>query len=264
MIKIVEDTRQELLNKSKGAKATKAYGTNRYARKNMQHIYDSLNSFNKIDMNALYHANLLSFLLPIHGETDNYSVEFLFEGICDDIKREIKRNNNVLEYKCVYRALINAINNRDIYIACSCPDWKYRFAYQSTKDGYNGGRPELRPAKITNPDNDLGIGCKHVMAALDHLEWAIKLATTIYNYIIYMEEHYSAKFQTIMFPKLFDISWEEYSGSNELDVTGDTDLANTMDNPEDEEEIDKATTYGGTRYTPNSDDIEYAHEGDEE
>jgi hypothetical protein len=102
------------------------------------------------------------------------------------------------------------------------------------------------------------------MAALDHLEWAIKLATTIYNYIIYMEEHYSAKFKTIMFPKLFVISWEEYSGSNELDVTGDTDLANTMDNPEDEEEIDKATTYGGTRYTPNSDDIEYAHEGDEE
>ena len=40
----------------------------------------------------------MSFILPVHGETDNYSVEFLFEGITDDIKREIERNNGVLEY----------------------------------------------------------------------------------------------------------------------------------------------------------------------
>lgn len=255
-----EETRKQLLDKSKDAKATKAYGTNRYERRNVQHVYNSLNSFNKIDMNALYHSNLLSFLLPVHGETDNYSVEFLFEGVCDDIKREIKRNDNKLEYKCVYRALINAINSQDIYIACTCPDWKYRFAYHSTKGGYNGGRPELRPAKITNPDNNLGIGCKHVMAALDHLEWAIKLATTIYNYIIYMEENYPAKFQSVMFPALYDISWEEYNGTDAREISGDKDLANAMDDEEAAAEVDTANTYGGTKYSPTSSDIEYAHE----
>ena len=260
MNRLDEDTRRQLIDKSKDAKVTKAYGTNRYVRRNMQHIYNSLASFNKIDMNALYHANLLSFILPVHGETDNYSVEFLFEGVCDNIKREIKRNNNKLEYKCVYRALINAINSQDIYIACTCPDWKYRFAYHSTKGGYNGGSPELRPAKITNPNNDLGIGCKHVMAALDHLEWAIKLATTIYNYIIYMEDNYTAKFETIMFPKLFDISWEEYTGSKEQAVSAERDVANAMDSEEGEKEIDTANVYGSSKYSPTKSDMDYAHE----
>ena len=119
---IIEDTRRQLLDKSKGAKPTKAYGTNRYGRRNVQRVYDSLSSFNKVDMNAMYHADMLSFLIPIHGETDNYSVEVLFEGICGNIKKEIKRNGNKLEYKCVYRALVNAINSQDIYVACTCPD----------------------------------------------------------------------------------------------------------------------------------------------
>ena len=119
---LTEATRRELIDKSKSADVVKKYGTTRYERRNLQHIYNSLNAFNKIDMNALFKANLLSFYIPVHGETDNYTVEVLFEGICDDIKHEIKRNENKLEYKCVYRALINAINRQDIYVACTCAD----------------------------------------------------------------------------------------------------------------------------------------------
>lgn len=264
MDRIDEATRRELIDKSKNAKPTKAYGTNRYGRRNVQRIYNSLSSFNKIDMNALYHADLLSFIIPIHGETDNYDVEVLFEGVCEDIKKEIKRNNNKIEYKCVYRALINAINRQDIYVACTCPDWHYRFAYHSTKDGYNGGRPELRPAKITNPNNDLGIGCKHVMAALENLDWALKLASTIFNYIIYMEDNYKGKFQTIMFPKLFDISWEDYEKTQEVEISADRDVANAMDDEEGEAEVDAANVYGSSRYTPKRSDVEYAHDEREE
>ena len=244
IMNITEATRKELLDNSKNVAPVKSYGTTRYERRNLQHIYNTLQAFNKVDMNALWRANLLSFILPVHGETDNYSVEFLFEGITDDIKREIERNNGVLEYKCVYRALINAINRQDIYIACSCPDWQYRFSYYSTKGGFNGGRPELRPAKITNPDNNKGIGCKHVMAALANLDWAMKLATTIFNYIGYMEEHYEAKFAKLIFPKLYDISYEEYS-EKEADLdTEDDELANAMDNEEDAEVLNVANERG--------------------
>lgn len=122
MERLEEATRKELIDKGKSGKPTKSYGTNRYERRKVQRIYNSLASFNKIDMNALFRAGLLSFLIPIHGETDNYTVEVFFEGICDDIKKEIKRNNNKLEYKCVYRALVNAVNRQDIYVACTCPD----------------------------------------------------------------------------------------------------------------------------------------------
>lgn len=120
---LLEASRKELLDKSKNADVVKRYGTTRYDRRHQQHVYNSVEAFNKIDCNALFRANLLSFIIPVHGETDNYGVEVLFEGICDGIKREVVRNNDELEFKCVYRALIDAINKRDILVACTCPDW---------------------------------------------------------------------------------------------------------------------------------------------
>lgn len=260
---LTEATRRELIDKSKSADVVKKYGTTRYERRNLQHIYNSLNAFNKIDMNALFKANLLSFYIPVHGETDNYTVEVLFEGICDDIKHEIKRNENKLEYKCVYRALINAINRQDIYVACTCADWQYRFAYWANKNGYNGGKPELRVADITNPGDTKGAGCKHLMAVLANLDWALKLATTIYNYIIYMEDHYEDKFEKFIYPTLYDAPYEDYkkgkgifarirSWLRHLRGQDDTDdeLANTMDNPDDVAEIDKANKRGEYEYNP--------------
>ena len=50
-------------------------------------------------MNALFKANLLSFFIPVQGETDNYEVEVLFDGILDAINRELQRNSWGFEYK---------------------------------------------------------------------------------------------------------------------------------------------------------------------
>lgn len=269
-----EATRKELIDKGKAGKATKAYGTNRYERRTHQHSYNTLDAFNKIDMNALFHSGLLSFKVPVHGETDNYMVEILFEGITEDIKREIKRNNNLLEYKCVYRALVNSINDRDIYIACTCPDWYYRFAYHATKGGFNGSRPELRPAKETNPDNDLGTGCKHVMNVLDNLDWAMKLATTVFNYIMYMEDNYEDKFRRLIYPTIYDAPYEDYKKGKGIfarirqwlrhlknkDDDSDDELANTMDNPEDTKILDTANKRG--EYNPEVEEPE-EEEGEE-
>lgn len=170
MNRLTEATRQELILKSRTARPTKTYGTTRYERKNKQHIYNSVSNFNKIDMNALFKGNMLSFKIPVHGETNNYTVEVLFEGILDDIKHEIKMNKDKLEYKCVYRAIINAINKQDIFISCTCPDWKYRMRYYATKNRYNSGVPQVKASDITNPDDKLGAGCKHSLAVLANLD----------------------------------------------------------------------------------------------
>lgn len=167
---LLEKSRADLLRQSKVADVTKSYGTTRYERRNKQHVYNLVANFNRIDFNALFKANLLSFIIPIHGETDDYNITVLFEGICDDIQREIKANQYKLEYKCVYRALIKAINNQDIYISCDCPDWKYRMQYWSTKDRYNAGQSQIVPARVTNPDNSKGAGCKHVLKVLSNLD----------------------------------------------------------------------------------------------
>ena len=235
---LLEKSRRELINQSKNADIVKSYGTTRYDRKNKQHIYNSITNFNKVDMNALFKGNMLSFKIPVHGETDNYEVEVLFEGACEAIKREIKNNKNKFEYKCVYRALIDAINKQDIYISCSCPDWTYRFAYWATKDRYNGGRPEVRVADITNPNNTAGAGCKHTIAVLCNLDWAMKLATSISNYVEYMQENYEDKFARLIFPALYDMSYDDAVQMNLFGM--DDELANSMDNEEDVEDIDKA------------------------
>ena len=170
MMKLEEKTRQQLLQQSKNADITKSYGTTRYDRRNLQHIYSSVSAFNKIDMNALFRANMLSFFIPIQGETDNYEVEVLFDGILDQINRELKNNHYVMEYKVVYRAIIGAINRQDIYISCTCKDFYYRMSYWASHDRYNSGKPQLIPAKITNPNNSKGAGCKHVMKVLADLD----------------------------------------------------------------------------------------------
>jgi len=234
---LLEASRKELIDKSKNADVVKRYGTTRYDRRKLQHIYNSVEAFNKIDCNALFRANLLSFIVPVHGETDNYGVEVLFEGICDGIKREVVANGDELEFKCVYRALIDAINKKDILIACTCEDWKYRFAYVASRGGYNGGRPEIRAADITNPNDSKGCGCKHVMSVLDNLDWAVKLATSIYNYIIYMQETDEDKYARLIHPVIHK---GPYESDHEIEQGEDDELADVMDREEDQAILDRA------------------------
>ena len=244
MLKILEDTRTELINKSKNVDIVKAYDATRYQRRVMQKEYTDVSSYNKIDMTALFVSNLLSFIVPIHGETADYKVEILFEKICDDIKEELKRNNYKLEYKCIYRAIINALNKQDILISCTCADFKYRFAYEASKGGFNAGYPETRPARITNPRNSKGTACKHVLQVLSNLSWAVNLATTIFNYIKYMQKNYTRKFVKIIYPAIFDIPYEEWTDDTNRYAVGDNELANTMDREEDAEIIDTANKEG--------------------
>lgn len=230
-----EASRHQLIDKSKSADIVKSYGTTRYDRRIKQHQSRSLQSFNLIDMNALFRANLLSFKIPVQGETNNYEVEILFEGICDDINREIKANHDVFEYKCVYRALVAAINKQDILVACTCPDQKYRMAYAATKGNYNGGQPEVRPAKITNPNDTKGAGCKHILNVLASLDWALKLASTIFNYVNYMEDKYNDKYVRIIYPAIYKTPYKEQE---------DAELADTMDREEDKDILKQANKAG--------------------
>ena len=254
---LLEKSRRELISKSIAADKTKTYGTTRWDRRRHVSIFPTAKNFNKIDMNSLFKANLLNFIVPIHGDRDlgsneDYSVEILFEGICDKLKDELKRNNYKLEYKIVYRAIVNAINSADILVACTCADWKYRQSYAATTGQYNAGRPELRPAKITNPGDTKGAGCKHVMNVLGNLDWAMKLATCINNYILYIKDNYPDLFAEIIWPA---ISGKEYEQSYQQGLFDD--LANTMGtlNSEgtgysdtDTTEIDTTAEYAKNKY----------------
>lgn len=58
----------------------------------------------------------------------------------------------------------------------------YRMAYQATKFGYKYGKPETRPAKITNP-NDYGAMCKHLISMLSNKRWLQQVTSTVMDFI---------------------------------------------------------------------------------
>ena len=234
---IQEATRQELLNKSKQGKPTKTYGTNRFVRRTKSRINPSSKNYNQIDMNALFKGGLLSFRVPVHGETNEYEVELLFDHFLEELQKQTKLEKKPCEYKTVAQALMRAYNRDDTYISCSCPDFKYRFAYHATKDRYNAGKPELRPSDITNPENNLGAGCKHTMLVLSNLRWAMKVATVINNYIKYMEQNKPKLYADVIFPAVYGMSYDKAVQMGLFDDE-DAELANTMDN-EDTAELDK-------------------------
>lgn len=127
-----EASRQDLLNKSKNAdnysKNNQSRGKNRYERRLYSHISNSVRDYNNINMDAFFKGDILEFGVKVQGETDDYIVTITFEEVLREIQREVKGNNNVLNFKCVLRALMNTFNNRDVYVSCTClhPDTKIK------------------------------------------------------------------------------------------------------------------------------------------
>ena len=79
--KLNEDTRNQLINKSRNAgiyKGDKTRGKNRFERKKYSKVANQVKSFNQIDMNQFFKQDQLDVKIPITGETDNYSVKRYF------------------------------------------------------------------------------------------------------------------------------------------------------------------------------------------
>jgi len=209
---LLEKTRQELINKSRNADnytSKGREGQNRYTRRLKSQISNSVRDYNRIDMDAFWKGDILDFGVRVQGETNNYIVQITFENILDELQREVKANNNKLEFKCVLRALISSFNSDNVYISCSCPDWKYRMAYFATKGQYNSGAPEVRPSDITNPRDSKGAGCKHSLLVISNLDWMMKIASVINNYIKYCKENMQRNYADYIFPKVYGVPYQK-------------------------------------------------------
>lgn len=121
----------------------------------------------------------------------------------------------------------------------NCPDWKYRQAYNASKDGYNSGPLEIRASNITNPGDTKGAGCKHVNLVLGNVDWIMKVSSVINNYVHYMKEHYERKYADLIFPKLFNMPYQKAVQLNLFDT--DDEL------PGNEDEIRLSNKYGRER-----------------
>lgn len=126
------------------------------------------------------------------------------------MRDELEKANNIFSLRVVIRALLNSFNGDNVYIKCSCPDFRFRFAYWLSRNNIiAGNEKETRPSDITNPNNTLGDGCKHIMLVLSNTSWIIKLGSVVTNYYNYMEKHYKKLWADVIYPAVWDKEYEE-------------------------------------------------------
>lgn len=205
---LIEDKRTQLLSTSKSAKKEKD-GKTRYQKRVKSRVRSNVSQLNKIDFNQLFKNNILTVNLDVEGETATYVVTISFGGFLDQLRDQLHKANDIFSLRTVIRALLDTFNSDNIYIKCSCPDFNFRFSYWLSREDIIYGQKENRPADITNPNNDLGDGCKHIMLVLSNTSWIIKLGSVITNYYNYMEKHYKKLWADIIYPAVWDKKYEE-------------------------------------------------------
>ena len=137
-------------------------------------------------------------------------------------------------------------------------DFRYRFGYWTTRNGVSSIDPENRPSNITNPNDKLGSGCKHVLLVLSNNSWIIKCASVINNYIKYISKNYERLYADVIYPAIYQKPYEGSAqmsifdnGSDELETDSDTlNKANTHDERDDKGRWTKGNNQG-VRFAPN-------------
>lgn len=210
---LTEANRQYLLQKSrKGrdyAPSNQYKGRNRFERRTKSSISATVKDYNMIQMDPLFKRDILEFKIPVLGETDVYTVDVRVDGLLSEIRKQLMNNKGELEFKVVLQSLMRVLNMGDVYIGCNCPDARYRQAYYQTKNNYKAGYKERRPSDKTNPNDDLGAGCKHVLLILANLDWCVKVASVINNYIKYCKEHLQKNYADYIFPKIYGVKYDK-------------------------------------------------------
>ncbi|AWD93019.1 hypothetical protein HSE3_gp067 [Bacillus phage vB_BceM-HSE3] len=106
-----------------------------------------------------------------------YNVVIEIDGFHSELRKNF-RHTKVL-HKSVEKALRSTIKSKELSVDCTCPDFKYRYAYVASVNGYKSGNQEDRPAKITNPNNK-GRACKHVISTVSNIsQWINELRSMI-------------------------------------------------------------------------------------
>ena len=155
---------------------TKKQSPGRYARRVG---YKPL-SFRSISFDSLFKKDEFIINVPV----GDYICTIAFKGLMEQLKYVLNHQPKPnLTLQTVIKAIARAIDAEDILVDCTCPDFKYRFAYWATKYGYKYGKPENRPAKITNPNDKLGAMCKHLTSILSNKKWTVKVASVLNEFI---------------------------------------------------------------------------------
>ena len=80
---------------------------------------------NSIDMNKFFQDNILDVDVKVRGETNDYIVRISFGEVLDQIHKQLAANNDVLNLRCVIRALVSSFNGQKFYVRFCWPVLQY-------------------------------------------------------------------------------------------------------------------------------------------
>lgn len=214
LLKLDEATRTQLVAQSRNVGIYKdtSRGKTRLDRKKYSKIANAVKSYNEIDMNKLFKQDILQVNIPVVGESDEYTVTIKIEGVVAEIQKNIKNNGNKMEFRTIIQSLTKVFNTTDVYVRCTCPDFKYRFAHWNIikNVSVDDSASDPGPGKgIANPNDDKGRGCKHILLTLSNGAWMMKVASVIQNYCHFLSEKKPDAFLKLVFPKLYGVPADE-------------------------------------------------------
>ena len=204
-----ETKRLQFISKSRKGAQYKSKKGNRWSAKINCKVANTVKEYNKLNMDKFWKNDLLNLGIRVKGETGDYIVKVEFTNILSRLQEKIKQNRNLLELKLIYKSLTEALNSSDVKVSCSCPDFKYRLSYWLSQHDEIEGEKENREAQITNPNDNLGAGCKHILCILNNADWLHKISSVINNYVAYAKEHMEDLYARYIFPKLYGMEYKK-------------------------------------------------------
>lgn len=214
-------------------KAAKNQSPDRFMKKNNYTTRD----FKNVNFKLLMEEDEFLVVLRV----GDYVVSVDFDGPFEELKYLVKGMRGPNRIKrltktIVQEALNRALDTEDIYVSCSCPDFKYRMRYYATQKGYLFGSPKetRRPQYTkTNKDDNKGYVCKHILTALYGKRWVPYAANAWLEYMKAnpeLSEEYLWPDKRVRKPK------------DNVEVADDTDAIKNNDTSNDTSE--KETTEG--------------------
>ena len=164
LVKLDEVLRRDIIQASKRQSPERLLRSKKY----------SIKDFKQVNFKQLFERDTFTWI----SKVGKYTVAISFEGPFEELKFYVKSMRgpnriNRLSEKLVASALSKALDTNDLYVTCSCPDFKYRFSYYATQADFKFGKPENRPNRFkrTNKYNNNGMVCKHILAVLQGKRW---------------------------------------------------------------------------------------------
>lgn len=140
--------------------------------------------FRNVDFAKLFSSDTFIWSSRVGDYTVTISFEGAFSNLYDQVRGWGGKNRwKRIDLKLLTKCLSQSLDTEDLRVDCTCPDFKYRFAFYLTKADAKYGTPQTTEPKVRNVKNNKGWVCKHVLAVLYGKRWVPAAAKAWLSYI---------------------------------------------------------------------------------